>query len=67
MLLHKVHAVQSFENIITISGILYPIFKAAHGLLDDYNEWHETLVETSTQSFAKKLRNTCHYPELFTH
>ncbi|KAL0404429.1 UNVERIFIED_CONTAM: hypothetical protein Sradi_2083700 [Sesamum radiatum] len=60
MFLYKVRGAQSFEDIRTFNGIIYPAFKQAceaRGLLDKDNEWHEALSEASTWAFSVKLRN----------
>ncbi|KAL0385787.1 UNVERIFIED_CONTAM: hypothetical protein Sradi_2973000 [Sesamum radiatum] len=60
MLLYKVRGAQSFEDLRTFNGIIYPTFKqacAARGLLDEDNEWNEALSEASSWASSVKLRN----------
>ncbi|KAF8388771.1 hypothetical protein HHK36_025451 [Tetracentron sinense] len=60
MLLNIVRGSTSYEDIRTINGNVYPSFKAACsalGLLEDDNEWHESLIEASTWATGKQLRN----------
>ncbi|KAL0446126.1 UNVERIFIED_CONTAM: hypothetical protein Slati_1740500 [Sesamum latifolium] len=60
MFLYKVRGAQSFEDLRTFNGIIYPTFKqvcAARGLLDEDNEWYEALSEASTWASSVKLRN----------
>uniref|UniRef100_A0A803MUL7 ATP-dependent DNA helicase n=1 Tax=Chenopodium quinoa TaxID=63459 RepID=A0A803MUL7_CHEQI len=56
----KVCGEESFEDIQTIDGVIHPTFRSAcHalGLLDDDNEWHETLSEASNWALDSQLRN----------
>ncbi|KAL0434379.1 UNVERIFIED_CONTAM: hypothetical protein Slati_2772200 [Sesamum latifolium] len=60
MLLYKVRGAQSFEDLRTFNGIIYPTFKqvyATRGLSDEDNEWHEALSEASTLASSVNLRN----------
>ncbi|PIN26452.1 DNA helicase PIF1/RRM3 [Handroanthus impetiginosus] len=60
MLLYKVSGAQSFADIRTFNGTIYPTFKeacSACGLLDDDNEWHQALSEASTWASPIKLHN----------
>ncbi|XP_021729317.1 uncharacterized protein LOC110696333 [Chenopodium quinoa] len=60
MLLTKVCGAESFEDIRTVDGVIHPTFRSAchaFGLLDDDNEWHETLSEASNWASGSQLRN----------
>uniref|UniRef100_A0A803N417 ATP-dependent DNA helicase n=1 Tax=Chenopodium quinoa TaxID=63459 RepID=A0A803N417_CHEQI len=60
ILLTKVCGEESFEDIQTVDGVIHPTFRSAcHalGLLDDDNEWHETLSEASSWALGSQLRN----------
>jgi PIF1-like helicase len=59
MLLTVVRGPQSFENIRTIAGILYPTFKAACtvlGLLEDDHEWVDCFTEAVVYATGAALR-----------
>jgi hypothetical protein len=56
MLLNIVKCPQSFEEIRTANGVLYPTFKSACyalGLLDDDKKWYECLNQASHLGFRE--------------
>ena len=60
MLLHIVQGGTSYEDLRTISGILYSTFKEAclaRGLVDDANECHEALLEASLWATGAELQS----------
>uniref|UniRef100_A0A803MUL1 ATP-dependent DNA helicase n=1 Tax=Chenopodium quinoa TaxID=63459 RepID=A0A803MUL1_CHEQI len=60
MLLTKVYGAEYLEDIRTLDGVIHPTFRSACQalrLLDDDNEWHETLSEASNWAFISQLRN----------
>ena len=59
MLLNIARGATSYDDLRTISGVLYPTFKdacQAIGLLGDDNEWCEALREASVWSTAAQMR-----------
>jgi len=59
MLLNVAKGATSYEDLRTISGVLYPTFKDAcqsMGLLGDDNEWREALREASMWGSAAQMR-----------
>ena len=61
LLLLHVHGVQSFEELRTFKGNLYPTFKAAatvRGLLESDEEWDRCLRDAAIYQMPKELRNT---------
>ena len=59
MLLNVVKGATSYEDLRTISGVLYPTFKdacQAMGLLGDDSEWREALREASVWGSAAQMR-----------
>lgn len=59
MLLNVAKGATSYEDLRTISGVLYPTFKdacQAMGLLGDDNEWREALREASVWGSATQMR-----------
>ncbi|XP_074346733.1 uncharacterized protein LOC141685536 [Apium graveolens] len=64
MLLMKVRGATSFEELRTINGVCYSIFRDAckeHGLLDDDKEWHEVIHQCSNGALPPQIR------QLFVH
>jgi len=60
MLLNVVKGATSYEDLRTISGVLYPTFKdacQAMGLLGDDSEWREALREASVWGSATQMRS----------
>lgn len=59
MLLYIGKGAQTYDEIKTVKGKIYPTFKAAclaHGLLEDDKEWHHGLRETTTFTSGNQVR-----------
>jgi hypothetical protein len=59
MLLNVAKGATSYEDLRTISGVLYPTYKdacQAMGLLGDDSEWREALREASMWGSAAQMR-----------
>ncbi|KAL8111953.1 hypothetical protein AgCh_019598 [Apium graveolens] len=59
LLLNIIPGAQTFEEIRTIDGIIYPTYKEAcfyRGLLECDNEWHVALDDASNYATAPQLR-----------
>ena len=59
LLLH-VRGAQSFQDIRTFDGVVYPTFREAamaRGLMEDDNEWHQCLQEAAMFKLASSLRH----------
>jgi hypothetical protein len=59
MLLNVAKGATSYEDLRTVSGVLYPTFKdacQAMGLLGDDSEWREALREASMWGSAAQMR-----------
>lgn len=59
LLLNIIPGAQTFEEIRTVDGIIYPTYKEAcfhRGLLECDNEWHVALDDASNYATAPQLR-----------
>lgn len=64
MLLSKIKGPTSFEDLRTVNGMQFPIFKEAcqeYGFLSDDKEWHEVLDQCARCGFPPQIR------QLFVH
>jgi hypothetical protein len=60
LLLNRIKGATSFEDLRTVSGILYPTFHAAceaHGFLESDKHWEETLQEAAGYASPSNLRD----------
>ncbi|XP_076298040.1 uncharacterized protein LOC143217539 [Lasioglossum baleicum] len=59
MLLYNIRGPTSFASLKTINGVVQPTYQAACrslGLLEDDEQWHQTLTEAAVSDSPRKLR-----------